>query len=303
MSGPIRILYVDDYPLDRELVRDALEIEHGGFEVVEAVSRSEFESNLEKGGFDLVLSDFNILGFEGLQVLEVVRKTYPNLPVVIVTGTGSEEVAAEAIKRGAADYILKTPKHIQRLPHTIKTILENELLKKARLQAEEALRESEDKFKYIFDYSPVGKSITQISGEIHVNQAFCTMLGYSKEELRGKKWPEISHPDDFDLTHNEVDSLLSGKKESARFTKRYIKKDGAILWADVSTAIRRDAAGKTMYFMTSVIDITERILAEEELNKSHDLRLRTSPAWFPVSSINTGLSRWTFCIWPIPARA
>jgi len=63
MSEPIRILYVDDNPLDRELVRDALEKEHGGFQIIEAASRVDFETRLAEGGYDLVLSDFNILGF------------------------------------------------------------------------------------------------------------------------------------------------------------------------------------------------------------------------------------------------
>ena len=94
---------------------------------------------LPKGDFDLVLSDFNILGFEGLQVLEAVRAKDPNLPVIIVTGTGSEEVAAEAIKRGAADYVIKTPSHIQRLPHTIHAALEKKRLEDERQQALEGI--------------------------------------------------------------------------------------------------------------------------------------------------------------------
>ena len=90
MNQPIRILYVDDSPFDRELVRDALEKEQGGFELLEAASRAEFEKKLTKGSFDLVLSDFNILGFEGLQVIERVHTIDSSLPVIIVTGTGSE---------------------------------------------------------------------------------------------------------------------------------------------------------------------------------------------------------------------
>src|SRR4030042_317990 len=188
MNQPVRILYVDDNPLDRELVRDVLEKEHGGFELVEAASRADFETTLAQGGFDLILSDFNILGFEGLQVLEVVRSTGSHLPVIIVTGTGSEEVAAEAIKRGAADYVIKTPKHIQRLPHSIQAVLENKRLEAERQQAEEALRLSEDKFKYMFDHSFIGKSITLPSGEINVNKAFSDMLGYTQEDPQTQRW-------------------------------------------------------------------------------------------------------------------
>ena len=105
MSQPIRILYADDNALDRELVRDALEKEHGGFKLVTAASHTAFEKALAKGGFDLILSDFNILGFEGLQVLETVRAKDSNPPVVIVTGNGSEETAvAPRQAKCAADW-------------------------------------------------------------------------------------------------------------------------------------------------------------------------------------------------------
>ena len=123
MQQPVRILYIDDSAHDRALVRHALEIEHGSFGVTEAATRAEFEAQLAHGDFDLVLSDFNILGYDGLQVLDAVKATNPRLPVLIVTGTGSEEIAVEAMKRGAADYVIKTPSHIQRLPLTIQSVL------------------------------------------------------------------------------------------------------------------------------------------------------------------------------------
>ncbi len=141
MTTPLRILYVDDSLFDRELVRDVLEKERRDFLVIEAASRQEFESRLDDGRYDLVLSDFNILGFEGLQVLDRVRAKAPALPVIIVTGTGSEEVAVEAMKRGADDYVLKTVKHIQRLPLTIHTVLEKKRLQQERERAQHALRE------------------------------------------------------------------------------------------------------------------------------------------------------------------
>ena len=137
MRAPIRILYVDDSPLDRDLVRDALEKEHGGIQVVEAASRTAFEALLAEGGYDLVLSDFNILGFEGLQVIDAVHAQEPDLPVVIVTGTGSEEIAVAAMQRGAADYVIKSPQHIRRLPQTIHSVLDRARLEAERTQTNE----------------------------------------------------------------------------------------------------------------------------------------------------------------------
>jgi PAS domain S-box-containing protein len=149
MNKPIRILYVDDYSLDRELVRHALEKKHGGFQVTEAATRQEFEARLAERDYDLVLSDFNILGFEGLNVIDAARAKDPYLPVIIVTGTGSEQIAVETMKRGAVDYVIKTPQHIQRLPFTIEAALEKKRLEHERQQAEQTLQRRDQILKAI----------------------------------------------------------------------------------------------------------------------------------------------------------
>jgi PAS domain S-box-containing protein len=133
----------------------------------------------------------------------------------------------------------------------------------ARKQAEEALSQSEDKFKYVFDYSNVGKSITSLDGQIQVNKSFCEMLGYTPEELQGIRWQDITHPDDIELCQKEIDSILSGGKEMTRFTKRYLKENGSIVWTDTSISMRWDNQGKPLYFISAEIDITERKQVEQ----------------------------------------
>jgi PAS domain S-box-containing protein len=137
-----------------------------------------------------------------------------------------------------------------------------------RRRAERDLRESEEKFRYIFDFSPLGKSITLPSGEIHVNQAFCDMVGYSREELERAHWQDITHPDDVDATQRRLEPLLAGAGDQVRFEKRYVHKDGSIVWADVATSLRRDDAGRPLYFVTAVTDITPRVIARESLADS-----------------------------------
>ena len=135
-----------------------------------------------------------------------------------------------------------------------------------RKAAEEELRESEDRFRYFFDHAVLAKSMTQPSGEMDVNEAFLEMVGYTREEMAaGKTWHQISHPDDTAKTNEIVASILSGACASARFEKRYLHKNGSVIWTDVSTSLRRDADGHPSYFMTSVVDITERKAAEEHL--------------------------------------
>lgn len=151
-----------------------------------------------------------------------------------------------------------------------------------RKLAEKAISESEDKFKYIFDHSVIGKSITLPTGEITVNQAFCDMLGYSHDELIKTKWQDISFHEDIELTQNILKSLLSGEKDSARFLKRYIHKNGAIVWTDVGTALRRSDKGKPLYFLTAISDITERKRAEDELRLQSEIMSHMAEAVYLV---------------------
>ena len=138
MKQQLKILYIDDNHMDRALVRDSLEREQSGFELTEAKNQFEFEKLIQTNKYDLILSDFNILGFEGLQVLEIVQIYAPTTPVILVTGTGSEEIAVEAMKRGAADYVIKTASHITRLPNTIHTVLAT---KKLNMEKEKVQKE------------------------------------------------------------------------------------------------------------------------------------------------------------------
>jgi PAS domain S-box-containing protein len=282
MKTKIRILHIDDNVHDRRLVQDALKTENREFEVIEADNRAKFEQYLAEENFNLVLSDFNILGFDGLQVLQFIKERHPGLPVIIVTGTGSEEVAIQAMKMGAADYVIKTVNHIRGLAPAIKRVLEHKKDQEKRERAEEELRESEDKFRNLFENSPVGNSITGIDGSLYVNKSFCRILGYNEEELRTRKWMELTHPDDIQKSTEEMQSLLEGKISRSRFEKRYIHKNGNIVWTDISIYLQRDKQGNPKFFITSIADISERKLAEEALRKDRIL-LRALIDNLPIS--------------------
>jgi PAS domain S-box-containing protein len=159
------------------------------------------------------------------------------------------------------------------------------------------LRESEDKFKYIFDHSVVGKSITLPTGELHVNKTFCDMLGYSIEELEKTNLQDITHPEDNELTLKVINSLLSGEKEAVRFIKRYLHKNGSIVWADVGTALRRDDKGNPLYFMTAVNNITDRIRAEEALHiLNEELEQRVTQRTEQLQAANKELEAFSYSV-------
>ncbi len=138
----------------------------------------------------------------------------------------------------------------------------------ARQASEESLRTSEQKYRTVFEAANVGKSMTLPSGEISVNKAFSDLLGYSQEELRNRTWQEITPPEEVGPIQERIGLLMDGSRDSTRFEKRYIHKNGSFVWADVSVAIRRDAEGKPLYFITTMIDITERKRMERDLIES-----------------------------------
>ncbi|MBI5347967.1 MAG: PAS domain S-box protein, partial [Chloroflexi bacterium] len=176
-----------------------------------------------EGDFDQVLSDFNILGFEGLQVIETVHAKDPRIPVVIVTGTGSEEIAVEALKRGAADYVIKTPKHIRRLPQTIHTALEKKKLVEERTHAEQ----ERDR---LFNYSIDLLCIAGFDGYFkQLNPAWGRTLGWTNDELMSKPYMEFVHPDDRQATTQAAGSLVDGNLVYS-FENRYRCRDGKYKW-------------------------------------------------------------------------
>ncbi len=137
-----------------------------------------------------------------------------------------------------------------------------------RKQAEHALRESEKKFRSMFEAANVGKSLTSISGEISINRAFANMLGYTRDELQKKNWQELTPIKDIEPTQTILASLMSGRETAARFNKRYIHKNGSHIWADVSVVLQRDEQGQPLHFITTIIDITERKQATEALQRN-----------------------------------
>jgi len=134
------------------------------------------------------------------------------------------------------------------------------------------LQQSEERYRILFEAANVGKSLTLPSGQISVNKAFCDMLGYERDELENKTWQDLTPQEDVERVEREaLAPLLNGAKKAARFEKRYIHKNGSYVWTDVSVTIHRDPDGKPLYFIATVVDITERKRVEEALQYQHFL--------------------------------
>lgn len=123
----------------------------------------------------------------------------------------------------------------------------------------QALRESEELLGSVIANSPLGISITLPDGRmIKTNKAFCDLLGYSKEELEYLNFQDITHPDDLTVSFLNMQAMLRGEIRSFRMEKRYIRKNGDYVWAELNFSLLRDNAGNPRYFIAQIEDISER---------------------------------------------
>jgi PAS domain S-box-containing protein len=135
-----------------------------------------------------------------------------------------------------------------------------------RKRAEDALRESEQRFRSAFDHTAVGMALVDLNGRFsQLNTVFCEMLGYREDELRGRSFREFTHPEDMETSVDNVQRLLNGEQPMFTLEKRYLHKNGSVVWALTSVATIPDAEGKPRYLVAETQDITERKRAEAAL--------------------------------------
>ena len=142
MTPPRNVLLVDDNPDDRALASRALRAAFPGVQCLEVGTEPGFARALDEGGFDAVVTDHQLLWSDGLQVLRAIRQRYPEVPVVMFTNTGSEEVCAEGMREGLHDYVLKRAHHYVLLPAAVRSGLEMVAARRAVRQHQAALEQA-----------------------------------------------------------------------------------------------------------------------------------------------------------------
>jgi PAS domain S-box-containing protein len=175
---PLQPLLIDDNPDDRLLVLRELDREFSDIRAREITDTKSFNQALEQGGFNLVITDYQLCWSNGLEVLRAIKDRYPRCPIIMFTGTGSEEIAVQAMKLGLDDYVIKASNHYIRLASAARLVWE-------RSQQRLALEESEKRYRRLFEGVPMGLyRVATDSRFLDANQALVQMLGYdSKAEL------------------------------------------------------------------------------------------------------------------------
>jgi diguanylate cyclase (GGDEF)-like protein/PAS domain S-box-containing protein len=138
-----------------------------------------------------------------------------------------------------------------------------------RMQTEEALRESEERFRSILEFAPIGMAVESLEGKfVLVNRALCEIVGYEKNELESMAFQEITHPDDLDANLANTQLMLNGSANFYQTEKRYIRKDQQVVWVQVTISIQRDSSATPLYFIAQIEDISER---KRDLEQIHQL--------------------------------
>jgi PAS domain S-box-containing protein len=195
LDPPLRILHLEDNPADTVLVRDQFANDELAADVRNVATREEFIRALEEGHWDLVIADYKIPGYNGLDALKRVRKTCPNLPFILMSGTIGEQAAIESLKAGATDYILKQKR--DRLPAAVRRAVAEAAERTRREAAEEDLRRSEKHYRLLFEGNPHPMWVFDLESLaiLEVNHAATQHYGYSREEFLQMTLPDLRAQD------------------------------------------------------------------------------------------------------------
>jgi PAS domain S-box-containing protein len=136
-------------------------------------------------------------------------------------------------------------------------------------QAEEDIKKSREDFQGYFEMGSLGMCVTSVEkGWLAVNERLCQMFGYTKAELSGFAWAELTHPDDLGADLQLFEEVRAGKRERYELDKRFIRKDGSVVYTTLSVACQRKTDGTVNHFLASLLDITARKQAEETLQEN-----------------------------------
>lgn len=289
----MRVLLVDDHEFVRRGVRSLLS--QSNYEVCgEAVDGEDALEKARELKPDVIVMDVSMPKLNGLEATRLIRSMLPDSEILILSQHESSQMLKEAVKAGARGYVVKSsiskdlltaladvgqhkpffdasiPEGTNRSGH----IDAQEVLQRSAA-LEQALRESEELYRSTFDLAAVGIAHVSPNGQwLRVNKTLCKIVGYSEEELLKMRFQDITHPDDLGTDVAETEKVRTGALDTYSMEKRYIRKDGSLVWVNRTVSAARHANGQLKHFISVVEDITERKVAEDARRASDSARIR-----------------------------
>jgi two-component system cell cycle sensor histidine kinase/response regulator CckA len=263
MSTPLRVMVIENAMADAEL--NLHELQHAGFQCRPHIvgTREEFLDHLRRFHYDIVLADYRLPGWTGMDALSVIRKSGSEIPFILVTGTLGEEIAVECIRQGVTDYVLKD--HLARLPLVVSRALEEKTLRDARTFMVEALRQSESNSLFLFAHNPLPMWVFERESLqfLQVNDAALHHYGYERIEFLQMSVSDLHPPEEIPRLLKMFHDGSTCEKTDGQWHHRL--KDGTII--DVEIFLHSMEYSGRHSALVVAKDITERKRAEEERHK------------------------------------
>ena len=263
MTASLHVMLIENSMADAEL--NLRELERAGFKCKPQiiVTRAEFLEQFDRFPFDIVLADYRLPGWTGMDAFSAMRQSGHDVPFILVTGILGEEVAVECIKQGITDYVLKD--HLARLPLVVARALEERALRDARGLMVQALRESEANSQFLFAHNPLPMWVFECDALqiLQVNSAAVRHYGYELMDFLQMKATDLHPAEEGDKLLAAFQSIPSEGQHAGQW--RHRRKDGSIV--DVEMFLHKiEYSGRDAALVVAQ-DITERKRAEEGRQK------------------------------------
>lgn len=264
----VNFLIIEDNDSDYELLERAI-IKHDiDATFIRVQSANEMKIAIENNQFDVVVSDYILPRFTGLEALRIFKSYQLDIPFITLTGTGAEDIAVEMMKEGADDYVIKS--HYERLYHSVINLLNKYETQRQKLKLDKAIKESEKAYRLLAEHSSDLISRHSLNGEfIYASPAIFTITGYSAEEVRSKFLRDFLHPDDVSKVRQHVNSIILHNNSNI-FEYRFKRKDGEYIWIETSGKVIYDENNNPLEIVSVTRDATERILKDQRLKESEE---------------------------------
>jgi PAS domain S-box-containing protein len=258
-------LSLEDDPADAELQRRCLEKAGFAVSMHRVDSAGAFEAALREQTPDVIFLDYTVPGWDAPSAMLRVAELRPEIPVICVAGTIGEDTAVQMLRLGAVDYVLKD--RMARLPSAVQGALEYAQEHRARAEAEDRLRASEEQYRRIVETANDGIMLVDAGFRItFYNRRLADMFGYDDRELLGTAPGAWQEADDSPLINQHFHAIRSGR--SREFEGRLLRKDGSPLWVRVSASPIRDGEDNYDGFLAMVSDISGLKEAEHRLKSA-----------------------------------
>jgi two-component system cell cycle sensor histidine kinase/response regulator CckA len=278
MTRPLRVLHLEDSPRDAEMVRHRLDVEGVHCEILLANSKDTFEAALTEKSFDLIISDYNLPGYDGVAALTQAQQQQPDVPVILISGTVGEEEAVRCLHIGATDYLFK--EHLDRLAPAVQRALQEAETRRTRrqiehalLQREQALRDNEERTSFALAAARTGVwEIDLASNRLTWSDTMAPLFGLTPDHAPKTRedFFELIHPDDRPATEASAERAIAGERDFA-VEFRALWPDGSAHWVHGRAQASYDADGKPLRLLGIAMDIDERKSLEEQLHQAQKL--------------------------------